>query len=73
MHHRAEGNTGSICHDVLPAEVVAFRPLVTHLFGYCHHHRHDGADDRKDKAHTEAQYLALACPAVIIGVRPQIY
>ena len=42
-------------------------------YHYPHHRRHDGADDRKDKAHTEVLHLVLACSAVIIGVRPQIY
>lgn len=54
-----------IRHDVLPTEVVALRPLVTHFLGYCHHHRHDGADARKDKAHAKMLHLVLACPGVV--------
>lgn len=51
-----------IRHDILPAEVVALGVIVVHLLGYCHNHRHDGADDRKDEAHTEVQCLVLTCP-----------
>ena len=66
MHHRPQHHARNICHDVLPAEVVAFRPLVMHLLGYCHHHRHDGADCSQDKANTEVLHLVLACPRVVI-------
>lgn len=62
MHHATQHYPRHIRHDILPAPVVAIRPLVMHLLGYCHHRRHDGADDRKDEAHTEVLHLVLACP-----------
>lgn len=41
MRNRAYNYSDSICHDVLPTEVVALRPLVTHFLGYCHHICHN--------------------------------
>lgn len=68
MHRRAECNTYDICHDVLPAPMVALGALVMHLLGYCHHHRHDGADARKDKANAKMLHLVLACIFVVTWV-----
>ena len=68
MHHRTQHHPHRIGKDVFPAPVVALGAIVMHLLGYCHHHRHDGADDRKDKANTEVQCLVLACPFVVTVV-----
>ena len=54
-----------IRNNVLPAPVVALGAIVVHLLGYCHHRRHDRADDRKDNAHTEVLHLVLACIRVV--------
>lgn len=65
MHRRTEGNAYSIRHDVLPTEVLAFRPLVMHLLGYGGYDTQDRTNDGEGKASTEVLHLVLACPRVI--------